>query len=316
VYMNTEKNGRVPIALRMLNRNKTLYLMALPAVVLMFLFSYFPLFGLLIAFKDFQFDKGILFSDWMKPIYSNFVFLFDNSAALRAIKNTLLLNCLFIVTGVVFEVGLALMLNEIKNKTFKKVTQSVTFLPFFMSWMIVGVFAYNLLSTDTGVINNILSSLGLDKINWYTNAGVWPFILAIVTRWKFTGYGSVIYLATLAGVDPVYYEAAKMDGATKWQQMIHISLPSLKPAIIMLTLLQIGRIMNADFGMFYALVGDASLLYSTTDVIDTFIYRSLKLTGDIGMGSATGLVQSVLSFALVIGCNAIIKKYEKDSALF
>jgi putative aldouronate transport system permease protein len=298
-----------------LRRNFSVYILFLPVGVLFLLFNYFPLAGLVIAFENFNFTKGILGSDWANPIFSNFDYLFTSPAALRAIKNTVLLNTLFIVAGLVFEVGLALLFNEIRHKFFKKVTQSITFLPYFISWIVVGVFSYNLL-TEVGVVNTFLKVLGLDPIDFYTEPGIWPFILILVQRWKITGYGTIIYMATLASIDSSYYEAAAIDGANRWQQVRHISLPMLKPTIIILTLLAIGRILNADFGMFFAVIGNASLLYETTDVIDTFVYRSLRVTGDIGMASAAGFLQSTAAFVLVLGSNLIARKIDKDSALF
>ena len=178
-----------------------------------------------------------------------------------------------------------------------------------------GVFL-NLLGFDTGSVNTLLKELGLEKVDWYSQVALWPTLLTLFFRWKNTGYGAVVYLATLAGIDSSYYEAAQIDGATKWQQVKHISIPLLMPTVIILTLLQIGRIMNADFGMFYSMVGDAAQLYPTTDVIDTFVYRNLRVLGDIGMASATGFVQSVISFVLVVASNLVVRKYFKDSALF
>lgn len=299
-----------------IKKNFSLYTMTIPAIVLLLIFSYFPLMGLVIAFKDFRFDQGILGSDWMEPIFNNFNFLFTSDSAIRAIRNTLMLNALFIISGVVIEVGLALLINEIGNKWFKRITQSLTFLPYFVSWIVVGVFSYNLLSYDTGSVNNLIVSLGAGKVDWYSQVGLWPVLLLFFNRWKNSGYGAVVYLATLTGIDSSYYEAAQIDGATKWQQIRHISIPLIMPTVIILTLLQIGKIMNADFGMFWSLVGDASQLYPTTDVIDTFVYRNLRNLGDIGMASATGFVQSIISFILVVGSNLLVRKYDKDSALF
>ncbi len=299
-----------------MRKNFPLYTMTIPAVALLLIFSYFPLMGLVIAFKEFRFDTGILGSEWVKPFYYNFNFLFTSDAAFRAIKNTLFLNGLFILSGLLFEVGLALLLNEIGSKWFKKIAQSLSFLPYFVSWIVVGVFSYNLLGFDTGSVNTLLKELGLEKVDWYSQVALWPTLLTLFFRWKNTGYGAVVYLATLAGIDSSYYEAAQIDGATKWQQVKHISIPLLMPTVIILTLLQIGRIMNADFGMFYSMVGDAAQLYPTTDVIDTFVYRNLRVLGDIGMASATGFVQSVISFVLVVASNLVVRKYFKDSALF
>lgn len=297
-------------------RNRTLYIMFLPVAVLLFLFSYLPLAGLVIAFKDFDFSNGIFGSEWMDPLVYNFEYLFSSSAAFRAIRNTILLNFLFIVIGLIFEVGLALMLNELKSKFFKRFSQSLTFLPFFISWIVVGVFVYNLLNFETGAFNRVLAWFGVSAVDFYSEAGLWPLILTIVLRWKVTGYGTIIYLAALTGIDSSYYEAASIDGASRWQQMRYISMPMLRPTIIILTLLAVGRIMNADFGMFYALVGDASILFPTTDVIDTFVYRSLRQSGDVGMASAAGFVQSIVAFVLVLGSNYVARKIDKDSAIF
>ncbi|WP_028560785.1 ABC transporter permease [Paenibacillus pinihumi] len=297
-------------------QNRTLLLMFLPVAVLLFLFSYLPLAGLVIAFKDFDFSKGIFGSDWMNPLFDNFDYLFSSDSAFRAVRNTILLNAVFIVVGLIFEVGLALMLNEIRNKYFKRVTQSLTFLPFFISWIVVGVFAYNLLNFESGAVNRILESFGMSPIDFYSEASLWPLILTIAIRWKVTGYGTIIYLAALTSIDNSYYEAASIDGANRWQQIRYISIPMLRPTIIILTLLAVGRIMNADFGMFYAMVGDASLLFPTTDVIDTFVYRSLRKSGDIGMASAAGFLQSIIAFVLVIGSNYAARKIDKDSAIF
>lgn len=302
--------------IRELLRNRTLLLMFLPVATLLFLFNYLPLAGLVIAFKDFDFAKGIFGSDWMDPLFDNFEYLFSSPTAYRAMRNTLLLNALFITVGLVFEVGFALLLNEIRNKYFKRVTQSLTFLPFFISWIVVGVFAYNLMNFESGAVNRLLENIGLQPIDFYSEAGLWPLILTIAIRWKVTGYGTIIYLAALTSIDNSYYEAASIDGATRWQQIRYISIPMLRPTIIILTLLAVGRIMNADFGMFYAMVGDASLLFPTTDVIDTFVYRSLRKSGDIGMASAAGFLQSIIAFVLIIGSNYAARKIDKDSAIF
>ncbi|MGG6310427.1 ABC transporter permease [Paenibacillus macerans] len=301
---------------RELYRNRTLLLMFLPVAVLLLLFNYLPLAGLVIAFKDFSFDRGIFGSAWMDPLFDNFDYLLSSESAFRAIRNTILLNALFIAAGLVFEVGLALLLNELRNKYFKRVTQSLTFLPFFISWIVVGVFTYNLLNFESGSMNRLLEWMGFERIDFYNTASLWPMILTIAARWKSTGYGAIIYLAALTSIDQSYYEAAAIDGASRWQQIRHISLPMLKPTVIILTLLAVGRIMNADFGMFYAMVGDASLLYPTTDVIDTFVYRSLRQTGDIGMASAAGFLQSVIAFVLVLGSNYAARRIDKDSAIF
>lgn len=296
--------------------NRTLYLMAVPAVLLLFVFNYIPLMGLIIAFKNFKISQGMFGSEWAHPLLSNFEFLLSSDQAIRAIRNTLLLNALFLVAGVVVEVSFALMLNEVTHAMFKRIAQSVSFLPYFISWIVVGVFSYSFLNYEVGVINNMIAWLGMERIDFYNTASLWPMILTVASRWKNTGYGAVIYLATLSGIDASYYEAAEIDGANRWQQIKFISLPLLMPTVIVLTLLAIGRIMNADFGMFYAMVGDATQVYSTTDVIDTFVYRGLRLNGDIGMSSATGFFQSILSFILVLGSNLLARRMYPESALF
>lgn len=294
-----------------------LYIMAIPAIALLFVFSYLPLFGLIIAFKQFDFSKGIIGSPWMQPFYANFRILFEhNPQAFVAIRNTILLNFLFIIVGTIFALFLSLMFNEIKNKAFKQVTQSITFLPYFISTVVVGIFVTGLFSYDTGTINHLFSLLGLKRINFYMKPQYWPGILLLVNIWKGAGYSAVVYLATISGIDTAYYEAAEIDGASRWKQMWYISLPLLMPTVIILTLLAVGKIMNADFGLFYNVTGDMPTLYPTTDVIDTFIFRTLRQTGDIGISSATGFFQSVVSFIMVLICNKIAGLYEKSAALF
>jgi len=298
-----------------MKKNGSVYFMFIPVGLLLLVFNYLPMAGIIIAFKNFNFTKGMFGSEWAQPLLDNFRYLFNSEYALRAVKNTLFLNLLFIFTGLAFEVGLALLLNEIRNKRFKKIAQSVTFLPYFISWIVVGVFTYNLL-TDVGAVNALIRFFGFPPVDFYNLPGLWPFILVMIMRWKVTGYGAVIYLAALAGINSSYYEAASIDGANKFQQVRYISLPLLKPTIIILTLLAIGRIMNADFGMFYSVIGEASPLYKTTDVIDTFVYRGLRVNGDIGMSAAAGFLQSTVAFVLVLGSNLIARRIDKDSALF
>lgn len=298
-------------------RNWQLYLMALPAIVFLFCFSYLPMGGLIIAFKRYNFRDGIWGSPWIDPIFKNFEILFkNNSAALQAIRNTVLLNLLFISVGTIFALALSLAFNEIQNKVLKKITQSFSFLPYFISTVVVGIFVSGLLGYDNGVINRIITMFGGEKVAFYMNASYWPVILLIVNIWKGAGYSAVVYLATISGIDSSYYEAAKIDGATRWQQTWYISLPLLKPTVITLTLLSIGKIMNSDFGLFYNVTGDMPTLYATTDVIDTYIYRALRQMGDIGISSATGFFQSIVGFVLVLISNKLANMYESDAALF
>ena len=233
--------------------------MALPAIALLFCFSYMPMYGIVIAFKKYKVKYGIWGSPWMKPLFRNFEILFrKNSAAINAIKNTLCLNFLFIILGTLFSVALALMFNELRNRHYKKITQSLSFLPYFISTVVVGIFASSLLGYENGTINAILASL--KKINFYASPALWPAILLIVNIWKGAGYNSVIYLATIAGIDGSYYDAARIDGASHWDEIRYISLPLLTPTIIVLTLLAIGKIMNSDFGLFYNVTADTPLM--------------------------------------------------------
>ena len=320
--LTTPKSGRAkrgakaPALFKSLVRDRSLLLLALPGALLMFLFSYLPLAGVLIAFKDFKFGTGIFGSAWQKPIYYNFIYLFTSTGTLRATVNTLSLNCVFIVSGVLAAVVFALLLNEIVSVRYRKLVQSFSFLPYFMSWIVVGVFVYGIFSEQGGALNGLIMSLGGKRMDWYTSPEYWPAILLGVTIWKFVGYNAVIYLATITGIDPTIFEAAQIDGANRMQQALRITLPMLLPTMTILVLLQIGRIMNADFGMFYGIVGDNSILYPTTDVLDTFIYRNLRKLGDIGMSSAASLYQSVISFALLLLCNGLARKMQGASSLF
>lgn len=316
---NIKTENRNDGVLRELIRNKTLYLMAVPALVLLIIFSYLPMIGSLIAFKDYNFSNGLIgifTSPFIKPFYKNFEFFFTSGFAWRVTRNTLLLNGVFIVTGIIFPVGFAVMLNEVRSGPFKKIVQSLTFLPYFISWIVLSVFVYNVLNYDGGVINNILVGIGLEKYDFYFNPNIWPLIMTLINLWKSVGYGIILYLAVIGSFDTSLYEASGIDGATKLKQLFYITLPLLRPTILMLTLLNIGRIMNADFGMFYSIVGNNAQLYPTVDVIDTFVYRALRQTSDIGMSSAAAFFQSTLSLVIVLISNKLVKRYQEDAALF
>jgi putative aldouronate transport system permease protein len=295
-----------------------LYLMALPAAGLLFIFNYMPMFGTILAFKKrFMPKLGIIGSPWAEPLTRNFDILFKNSpAAINAIKNTLYLNTLFIIVGTVFAISLALAFNEIHNRRYKAVTQSLSFLPYFISTVVLSIFVSGLLGYENGSINGLLTSMGFERVSFFMRPELWPGILLITVIWKGAGYSSVVYLATISGIDAGLYEAAKIDGASRFGEVWYISLPMLRPTVIVLTLLSIGKIMNADFGLFYNVTQDNSTLYPTTDVLDTFIYRSLRKTGDIGISSATALFQSTVSFALVLGSNFIARRIDENAALF
>ena len=296
--------------------NKTLYSMFLPAAIILILFNYLPMFGLITAFKDFNFADGILGSPWIQPLTKNFEYLFASGSAARATFNTIFLNLLFISFGLVFELGCALMFHELTRQKFKTAVQFGIFLPYFISWIVVGLFAYNLFNYEHGSLNAILKIFHAAPVNWYENPKAWIIILVIFRIWKMTGYGMIMYIAALGSIDVTYYEAAKIDGATRWQLIRHVSLPLIAPTAITLLLLNCGKIMNADFGMFYSLIGNNAQLYSTTDVLDTFIYRNLRLNGDVGMASAAGFYQSVISTAVLLLMNRLARKYNPDGALF
>lgn len=294
-------------------RNKELFLLSLPGVILVLIFCYLPMPGLIIAFKNFNYTKGLWGSDWVG--FNNFAFFFTSQDAFRVTRNTILLNFCFIITGLIVSVAIALALFELSGRAVKTY-QTVLFFPTFISWVIVGYMSYLLFNSDLGVLNSLLTSFGMKSVQWYTEVKYWPGILIIASLWKGVGYSSLIFYTGLMGIDSSFYEAAAIDGASKFQQIAKISIPSLIPLIIMLTLLSIGRIFYADFGLFYFLPRDSGALYPVTDVIDTYVYRALRKIGDIGMASAVGLFQSLVGFILVLATNAVIKKINEESAQF
>lgn len=313
------KQNREPLKFRNkflkdLNTHKWLWLMALPGVAIVFVFNYLPMFGVILAFKDYKIADGILGSKWVG--FDNFKYLFSTRDAWNITYNTLFLNSLFILTGTVGGILIALLVNEVNNKWLVKFYQSAMFLPYFISWVIVSYFVYSLLSYDMGMINSILSSFGMEPVQWYNEPQLWPAILTIVNLWKGVGYGSVIYLAGIMGIDGELYEAATIDGASKFQQVTRITLPLLSPLIITLTLMSIGRIFFADFGLFYNVTLDNGGLYSTTNVIDTYVFRALKFSGDVGMASAAGFYQAFVGFLLVLASNLFVRKINPERALF
>jgi len=247
---------------------------------------------------------------------SNFEFFFGSGDWVAITFNTLYLNALFIVTGLAVQMFMAIGLNEVAGNRFKKLAQSFMFLPNFLSWTVVSIFSIAVFSTDTGVVNAVLTALGLEPINFYQDASKWPLILVLLKLWKGVGFGTVIYLATLAGMDQEMFEAAKIDGASRFQSILYLTLPMLKTTTILLLILSVGGIFYGDFGMIFALIGDNPLLRPTTDVIDTYVYRALRMNNDIGMSSAVGLFQAFVGFILVVSVNGITRKIEKDSALF
>lgn len=287
--------------------------LCLPAVVSIFVFAYMPMFGLFIAFKDINYAKGILKSDWAG--FNNFKFFFNSQDAWRVTRNTLLYNFVFIVIGIVLAVIIAMLLYEMTRKLVK-LFQTIMFMPYFLSWVVVGFVAYIFLNSEAGLLNKILGLMGVEAKNWYTEKGAWPFILPIFHIWKIVGYNTIIFYTGLMGIDQSMFEAASLDGASRFQQKIYIMLPMIKTLIIIMTVLSIGRIMFADFGLFYFITRDTGMLYEVTDVIDTYVYRALRVTGDIGMSASVTLYQSVVGFILVLVTNLIIKRTSPENALF
>lgn len=301
-------------------KNRVWLLMVLPGTIWLLLFSYLPMFGTVIAFKNFRYDPNgffasILNSEWVG--FENFKFLFNTNDAWIITRNTVLYNLVFIVVGLILAVFVAIVLSELANKKLSKVYQTGMLFPHFLSWVVVSYFVFTFLSVDRGLLNNILVWFGVeDPISWYNEAKYWPFIIVLTSMWKGVGYGSIVYLAAIVGIDKNYYEAAMIDGANKWQQIRNITIPMITPLIVILTILNVGRIFSADFGLFFQVPRDSGPLYSVTNVIDTYVYRGITTMGDISMSTAAGLYQSIIGFALVMLTNYLVQKVDKEYALF
>ncbi len=292
-----------------------LYLMMLPALLYLLINNYIPMAGMVIAFKKLNFAKGIWASPWAG--LKNFKFLFASKDAWIITRNTLLYNVAFILVNMVVGIAIAILITEVRNTKLKKVYQSAILLPFLMSMVILSYIVYALLSAENGLVNNsILPLFHIDPIQWYQKPKYWPAVLIIANCWKGVGYGCLIYIASLIGIDPSFYEAARLDGASKWQEITKITLPSLVPTIITLLLLSIGRIFYSDFGLFYQVPMNSGVLFPTTNVIDTYVYRALIEQGNISMSSAAGVYQSLVGFCVVMLSNGIVRKVDKDQALF
>lgn len=291
------------------------YLMMIPGLTYLIVNNYIPLTGIVVAFKKYNVVDGIYRSPSVG--LKNFEFLFRTQDSWIAIRNTLLYNAAFIVLKLVVAVALSILICEVQNKRFKSMSQSVLLLPYLLSYTVVGYVVYAFLGTDRGFINNtIFSALGLPAINWYSSPQYWPVILTLVELWKGVGYSGLIYIANINGIDRQLYEAAELDGASKWQQIKAITLPSILPSIITLTMLNVGRMFYSDFGLFYQVPMNSGLLTSTTQTMDTYVYRMLINVGNIGMSSAASFLQSIVGFVLVLGVNLIVRKIDKDLAMF
>lgn len=300
--------------LRELKKDKILLLMALPAVVVVFLISYIPMSGIILAFKNYQYNLGIFKSPW--DGLNNFRFFFLSGTGLLVTRNTILYNLLNIFTSQALAILIAVVFSEMTSKYFKKTSQTIIFLPYFISWIIVGAFVYNLFDYQKGGLNALLKFFGFHAVNLYQIPWAWVIIICLFNAWKWVGYNAVIYIAAIAGIDMECFEAATLDGASIYQKIRYITLPGIMNTIVIILLLNISRIMRGDFQMFYQIVGNNGQLFNTTDVIDTFVFRSLINSGDIGMSAAAAFYQSFFCFAIIIGVNALIKKWNRDYALF
>ena len=309
--------GKKAVSQRKRNRRQNLpiFFIALPGIIYLIINNYVPMLGLFIAFKDFNFMKGLFKSDWCG--FENFRFLFATKDAWIMTRNTILYNLAFIIIGTVFAIAIAIMLCELGKRVRVKLFQASLLLPNLLSWVVIGFVVYAFLNADTGFINkSVLEGMGKNPIAWYTYQNAWPFILILVFLWKNAGYQSIVFMASIAGIDKSLYEAAALDGATKMQQIFKITLPLLRPTIITLTLMSIGRMFYSDFGLFYQVPMNSGALFNVTPTIDTYVYRGLMELNNIGMSAAAGFYQSIVGFILVLIANTIVRKVDSDNALF
>ena len=296
--------------------NRWLYGMLTPGLIYFAIFSYLPLAGLYFAFVNYNFMDGPYGFGSEFVGLANFEFFFTSDQWLPITFNTLYLNFAFLITGLFSQILLALLINEIGCKWFKKIAQSLMFLPNFLSWTVVAIFSLALFGSEGGLVNRVLTQLGFEEVYFYQTPEIWPAMLICFRLWKGTGFGTVIFLATITGINQEIFEAARIDGANRIKTAWYITLPMLKPTAIMLLIMSMGTIFNGDFSMIYALVGDNTLLRETTDVIDTYVYRALRVNNDIGMSSAVGLFQSAIGLVMVVTVNAIARRVDKETALF
>ncbi|MDD3206129.1 MAG: ABC transporter permease subunit [Lachnospiraceae bacterium] len=305
------------------NKKKTLALLSMvaPGAIWLILLRYIPMFGITIAFKDYKIYtkapslvNNIIHSKWVG--LKNFKFIFATTDSWQMIRNTIGYNALWIVLGLVISVVFAIMLNEINNKFVAKSYQTLMFFPYFLSWVVASYFLLAFLDPTRGLLTHIQQNLGMTPTNWYNNPKPWPVILTIANLWKGIGYSTILYLAAITGIDSSQYEAASIDGANKWQQIRYVTLPHLKTIIIILFIMNVGKIFNADFGLFYSVPMNSGPLYPATQVIDTYVYNALIATNNVGMSSAAGLLQNVVGFICIMFANTIVKKVDPDSSLF
>lgn len=315
----TEKQKERKRKLKRFKSSWPLLLFSLPGLIWLVIFYYIPVFGNVVAFKNFKFSsnggffKSIFESEWVG--FKNFEFLFSSRNAFIITRNTVLYNLFFIFVGLMIAVTFAIILSQMRNRLLVKGIQTSMLLPYFLSWVIVSYFVSAFISADKGLIPNIIRDMGGVAKNWYVTPGIWPPLLIFLGIWKGIGYSSVIYFAAIVGIDKTYYEAAEVDGATKWQQIRHVMLPQIVPMMIVLTILNLGNIFRADFGLFYQIPRNSGLLYNVTAVLDTHIFNALKSSGDISMATAAGLYQSFVGFLLLSLSNMIVRKIDPDSAV-
>lgn len=299
---------------REIKKNKVLFMMIAPAVLLVLIFSYIPMAGIIVAFKNYQFDLGIYGSPWVG--FKNFEFFFKSGKAMLLTFNTIAYNISFRAVNLVFELSFAIIISELSGKYVKKAMQSVMILPFFISWVIVGGFVYSIFNYEYGLMNTVLKAINLTPVDVYSNAGNWPYILVGASAWKGVGYGMIVYLAAISGISPELYESAYLDGAGLFKRIWYITLPLLKPTVIILILLGLSSMLKGNFDMFYQLVGNNGQLFDATDVIDTFVFRSLVGTKNLGMSSAAGFYQQLMGFVIVMTINGTIRKVNPDYVIF
>lgn len=322
--MRAKKTSEKPMKVRKRRWTKDdteLTLLSVPTLIWYLIFSYLPMFGIIIAFKQYKLAPGghgfiynLFHSAWAG--FGNFEYFFSSNAFTMLLRNTILYNIAFIIISASVAVGGALMLSNMINKRASKVYQTMMFLPYFMSWVVISYFVYALLTPEKGLLNGLITALGGDPVMWYQEAKYWPFILVILNTWKGMGYGMVMYLASITGIDPSLYEAAVMDGATKAQQMRHITLPGIKPVFVMMLILDCGKIFNSDFGLFYQVTGQIpASLYETVSTFDTFIYKAMQSTAPIGQTAAASFFQAICSCVTILFANWVVSKIDNENRI-
>ena len=302
------------VKIKKMKRFLPIYLMMIPGFLYLIINNYIPMFGIIVAFKNYNYSLGIFGSKWNG--LKNFKFLFKTKDAFTITRNTLVYNAVFIILGNSLGILIAILLNEIRSKMAKITYQTLILLPFLLSIVIVCYIVYGIFSTEFGIANHMLTSLGKDRISWYSTPKYWPFILTFINLWKNMGYNTVLYYATLIGIDVSYYEAAVVDGASRWQRIRYITIPSLIPTITIMVLMAISRIFYSDFGLFYQVPLNSGPLIDVTNTIDTYVYRGLRENSNIGMSAAAGLYQSVVGFIMVIAANTLVKRMGNGNELF